>query len=57
MDEARYPRDFATFARFDSALRERAPLLPPPPPLNSEKVMAGIKRYGAKHGVTLTALT
>ncbi len=57
VDEARFPRDFATFARFDSALRERAPLLPPPPPLSTEKVMAGIKRYGAKYGVTLTALT
>ncbi|MGC0887278.1 hypothetical protein WKG88_11745 [Pantoea agglomerans] len=57
VDEERFPRDFATFARFDSALRERAPLLPPPPALSAEKVMTGIQRYGAKHGVTLTALT
>ena len=57
VDEERFPRDFATFARFDSALRERAPLLPPPPPLSVEKVITGIQRYGAKHGVTLTALT
>lgn len=36
VDEERFPRDFATFARFDSALRERAPLLPPPPALSAE---------------------
>lgn len=53
VDTERFPRDFATFARFDAELRARAPLLPPPPPLSVEKVISGIERYGARHGVTL----
>jgi len=56
VDTERFPRDFATLARFDSALRERAALLPPPPPLSVEKVISGIQRYGVRHGVTLKAL-
>lgn len=57
VDETRFPHDFATFSRFDSALRERAPLLPAPPPLSIDKAIAGIQRYGARHGVTLHPLT
>lgn len=53
VDSKRFPRDFATFSEYDKALRERAPLLPPPPPLSVEKAIAGIQRYGAKYGVTL----
>lgn len=56
VDTERFPHDFATFARFDTALRERAPLFAPPPPLSVEKVIAGIERYGARHGVTLHKL-
>ncbi|MBA2817327.1 hypothetical protein [Candidatus Pantoea persica] len=52
----RYPQDFATFARFDAVLRERAPLFAPTPPLSVEKVIAGIERYGARHGVNLHTL-
>jgi len=56
VDTERYPHDFAALARFDSALRARAPLFSPPPALSVEKVIGGIERYGARHGVTLHKL-
>lgn len=56
VDTERYPHDFAALARFDAALRARAPLFSPPPALSVEKVIGGIERYGARHGVTLHKL-
>jgi len=57
VDTERYPHDLASFAHFDAALRARAPLFAPPPPLSVEKVISGIERYGARHGVTLHKLS
>ena len=44
-------------SHFDAALRARAPLFAPPPPLSVEKIISGIERYGARHGVTLHKLS
>ncbi|WP_312241069.1 hypothetical protein [Pantoea sp.] len=53
VDKERFPRDFATLTEYDKALRASAPLFQPPPPLSVEKAIDGIRRYGAKYGVTL----
>ncbi|WP_054686835.1 hypothetical protein [Pantoea stewartii] len=57
VDETRFPHDVTSVSQFDAALRERAPLLPAPPPLTVGTAIAGIQRYGARHGVSIRALT
>ena len=51
VDPERFPRDFNSLARFDTELQQRAPLLPPPAPLTTEKFLMGIQRYGHKFQV------
>jgi hypothetical protein len=52
VDERRYPRDFATFIRFQQALHRLAPRHEPPPPLAVERFDALLRERGPRFGIT-----
>jgi hypothetical protein len=54
VDTRRYPRDFATFVRFDQALRELGPQQTPPPPMTLEQFESVLREYRPRHGVSMT---
>ncbi|MEM5436088.1 hypothetical protein [Paraburkholderia diazotrophica] len=51
VDEAHYPRDFATFARFGRALARLEPQFPTPPALTCARFEALLQQHGAAHRV------
>ncbi|WP_211230303.1 hypothetical protein [Inquilinus limosus] len=51
VDEARYPRDFATFIRFHEALAELGMPFDLPPPLSPERFEALARRRGPALGI------
>lgn len=53
VDEARYPRDFATFTRYHRALEELRPLHEPPPPLPVPLFEELVATHGPRFGVEL----
>jgi len=57
VDERRYPRDFATFARFGRALARREPQAAPPPPLAPSRFEALLREHGPGYGVSCTERT
>ncbi|WP_248323604.1 hypothetical protein [Caballeronia sp. Sq4a] len=56
VDTRRYPRDFATFARFGRALAELGPQADPPPPMTLSQFEAGLRAHGPRHGVQMRQL-
>lgn len=56
VDKRRYPRDFATFVRFDRALSRLRPQYELPPPMPLAQFEAGLQTHGPKHGVNVRAL-
>jgi hypothetical protein len=54
VDTRRYPRDFATFVRFDQALRELGPQQTPPPPMTLAQFESALREHGPKHRVSMT---
>ena len=52
VDERRYPRDFATFMRFQQALRRLGPRHEPPPLLAVERFDALLRERGPRFGIT-----
>jgi hypothetical protein len=56
VDTRRYPRDFATFARFGRALAELGPQMEPPPPMTLSQFEAGLRAHGPLHGVQMRTL-
>jgi len=57
VDTRRYPRDFATFARFGRALASRGPQAPPPARLAPSRFEALLREYGPAAGVSCTDRT
>lgn len=53
VDESAYPADFATFARYHSALRQIPGRCPMPTPLGLEQVEAFLRSMGERFGVSL----
>ncbi|MGF6478668.1 hypothetical protein [Paraburkholderia sp. JPY419] len=54
VDAKRFPRDFATFVRFDEALARRGserPRMPLPAPLSVQAFDAALLRHGSRYGV------
>ncbi len=51
VDEARYPRDFATFTRFHDALSRLAPRYEPPQPLSPERFETLLQAHGPAYDV------
>ena len=56
VDTARFPRDFATFARFEDALGQLRPQLDIPAPLRITRFEALLQEHGERHGVACEAL-
>jgi hypothetical protein len=52
VDEARYPRDFATFIRFQQALHRLQPVFEPLPPLASQRFDELLRARGPRLGIT-----
>jgi hypothetical protein len=55
VDEARYPRDFATFVRFHRDLRRLGDAQAPPPPLAVDRLEPWLRRHAAQRGVQIDA--
>lgn len=53
VDQARYPRDFATFIRFHHAMAELGLPFELPPPLALDAFEAGMQKHGPQFGVKL----
>jgi hypothetical protein len=53
VDPSRYPRDFATFARFRRGLEALGPVREAPPPLASSRFEALLREHAAAHGVAV----
>ncbi|TCK33656.1 hypothetical protein B0G84_7945 [Paraburkholderia sp. BL8N3] len=53
VDTQRYPRDFATFVRFDQALRQLRPTFEPPPPMTLVSFESTLREHGLRHGVSV----
>lgn len=52
VDARRYPRDFATFVRFDRALAELKPQYGLPEPMPLAFFEDALRKHGARHGIT-----
>jgi len=52
VDERRYPRDFATFIRFQQALHRLGPMHEPLPPLAIERFDALLRERGPRFGIS-----
>jgi hypothetical protein len=52
VDERRYPRDFATFIRFQEALHRLGPVHEPPPPLAVERFHSLLQERGPRFGIS-----
>jgi hypothetical protein len=52
VDDARYPRDFATFSRFHRELEQLRPRFAPPPRLACSRFETLLRTHGPAHGVT-----
>ena len=52
VDEARYPRDFATFIRFQRELHRLRPVFEPPPPLPLQRFDELLRTRGPRFGIT-----
>jgi len=52
VDEARYPRDFATFIRFQRELHRLRPVHEPPPPLSLARFDETLRSRGPRFGIT-----
>jgi hypothetical protein len=56
VDAKRYPRDFATFVRFDRALARLQPQYEAPPPMPLAFFEAFVRQHGPEHGVDVRDL-